>query len=956
MQDWYLRNPLTHENRRRGAAGTPWERSFACPGLRPLIICRGPIRIEAMNVFEEMDITGYGMLLSERDSITYPNALSPELRKQIHPDRVHRVTDYSGATREERKARIRQIVGIARRNGYNAVFAGYGFMAEDEELVLGLEAAGLNFIGPCSSTIRQAGRKDLAKRTALEVGVSVTPGVDNATVLTLLSKQGDAAALSALVEAHDLDVNLGQHVDLADAAEAVLNASYDKGIDLITADEVAATLTRQIHRMFSDSPGDRIRLKAIGGGGGKGQRILNCPDQFEGSLEQRIEAAAAQVAPLYREVLAEVKAGGVGDNKNVLAELNIETVRHQEIQVVGNGQWCITMGGRDCSLQNNEQKLLEISVTEEELTQAIEVAEQQGAGSQQRVAALRTDLEILRRMESEAARFGAAVGLDSVSTFECIVDRDRHFFMEMNTRVQVEHRVTELCYGLKFVNPENVSESFTVHSIVELMVLLAVHGERLPKPERVPRQGVAVEVRLNATDGALKPHAGGMVTDWSPAIDHEIRDDQGICLHNPDTDVFMKYHLAGAYDSNIALLLTTGDDRRECFARMAEILRRTRLGGVNLETNLQFQYGLLCWIMGQDIQARPATSLVGHYLTAVGQLCQEAGNLDIVAAWDRISRHYRTTLGQGAAPAVTAIMDRKASLMARAINALFAEPHFLAGWLSVNRRHFDFTDAGGDDASGAGICWQTNPVVVLRDLYHYLNMDDSGGQPALYVIWDHDQELLADALAFYETVCERLDTDDWSEVTAALADGGQAFGADAEAVQAAHQGYQLGMEILAVLPYVGKKSGFLDLVVNPDLSVAVPERLRDSETRQASMKALSPPPPASGNEILAPSGGMYYSREAPDRDTFVNVGDHFEKGDPLFIIEVMKMFNKVYAPFSGTVDAVMVDTDATIIKRGDVVLGVTPDDDAAPESGADAAARIRQGTEQFLRFVGMPDK
>ncbi len=941
MQDWYLRNPLIHENRRRTAAPTSWERSFDCQRLRPLIICRGPIRIEVMNVFEEMGISDYGMLLSERDSITYPNALSPELRKQIHPDRVHRVTDYSGVTREERQERIQQIVGIARRHDYNAVFAGYGFMAEDEALVLGLEAAGLTFIGPCSSTIRQAGRKDLAKRTALEVGVSVTPGVDNATVLTLLAKHGDRASLSDLIDAHGLEVTLDQHDDLPAQAESVLNASYDKGIDLVTADEVAATLTGQIREMFTQSPADRVRLKAIGGGGGKGQRILDCPDQFEGGIDERIEAAVAQVAPLYREVLAEVKAGGVGDNKNVLAELNIETVRHQEIQVVGNGQWCITMGGRDCSLQMNEQKLLEISVTEEELAQAIEATDQQ-----QSKTALKTDLDILRRMESEAARFGAAVGLDSVSTFECIVDRDRHFFMEMNTRVQVEHRVTELCYGLKFTNPENLAESFTVHSIVELMVLLAAHGARLPKPERVPREGVAVEVRLNATDGALKPHAGGVITDWSAAIDHEIRDDQGICLHNPDTDVFMKYHLAGAYDSNIALLLTTGDDRATSLARMAEILRRTRLGGINLETNLQFQYGLLSWLVGQDIQARPATSLVGHYLTAVGQLCQEAGNLDIVVAWDAITQYHRDALGAQAGSAVTAIMNRKASLMARAINLLFDQPHFLAGWLSVNRQHFEFV-------SNHGIRWRTNPVEVLRNLYHYLNMDDASGQPALYVIWDHDQELLGDALDFYETVYERLGTNDWLKVNGALSNGADAFGDESGAVQAAHLGFQLGMEILSVLPYVGMKSGFLDLVVNPDLSVSIPERLLSSETRQASLKALSPPPPASGNEILAPSGGMYYAREAPDRETFVSEGDHFEKGDPLFIIEVMKMFNKVYAPFSGTVVAVNVDTDATIVKRGDVVLDVTPDDDAAPESDSDAIARIREGTLAFLEFVGI---
>ena len=106
-----------------------------------------------MDVFEEMGIDGYGILLSEKDSITYSNALAPELRQLTDPHRIHRVPDYTGASREERDERIAQIIAIARDNGYDSVFAGYGFMAEDETMVGALEAAGLTFIGPCLSLI-----------------------------------------------------------------------------------------------------------------------------------------------------------------------------------------------------------------------------------------------------------------------------------------------------------------------------------------------------------------------------------------------------------------------------------------------------------------------------------------------------------------------------------------------------------------------------------------------------------------------------------------------------------------------------------------------------------------------------------------------------------------------------------------------------------------------------------
>ncbi|MEK9543140.1 MAG: biotin carboxylase N-terminal domain-containing protein, partial [Luminiphilus sp.] len=554
----YLNNPLIHQDRRLGAASSDWVKQFDCSHMRPLIICRGPIRKEAMDVFSQMGIDHYGILLSEKDSIVYPRALAPELRELTDPSRVHRVPDYTGATKEERLQRIADIVAIAKAGNYNAVFAGYGFMAEDETMVAAMESAGLNFIGPCSRTVHDAGLKDEAKRTALKTGVSVTPGIDNGTALTLLRKYPDAEALRGLCTSEGLDVpeDAFQSDDLEALADRVLAAGYQRGVDLYTVEELSETLTAAVERINSEYPENRVRLKAIGGGGGKGQRIVGLGE-------------SARTPELVREILSEVKATGVGDNKNVLVELNIETTRHQEIQVVGNGDWCITLGGRDCSLQMHEQKLLEVSVTRESLILAAEAAEQ--AGQQQASAVLQQDIATLDAMEEEASRFGAAVGLDSVSTFECIVDRDRHFFMEMNTRIQVEHRVSELCYAMRFENPEDPEDAFVVNSLVEAMVLLAAHGPALPRPSRVPRMPDSVEARLNATNDALQPSAGGQIQYWSDAVPGEIRDDQGISLHNPDTDVFMDYTLAGAYDSNIALLLTVGDSRTSCYEQMAEV-------------------------------------------------------------------------------------------------------------------------------------------------------------------------------------------------------------------------------------------------------------------------------------------------------------------------------------------------------------------------------------------------
>ena len=944
--EYYLNNPLIHRDRRLGRSGTKWLRQFDCTHVRPLIICRGPIRKEAMDVFVEMGIEHFGILLSEKDSIVYRNAIAPELRSLTDPERVHRVPDYSGANKEEREQRIAQIIGIARDNDYNAIFAGYGFMAEDETMVAAMEAAGLNFIGPCSRTVHDAGLKDEAKRTALKCGVSVTPGIDNGTALTLLKKHPDAAALKALVAEHELAVDVAslddeavtledKAVTLEDKADLVLAASYNKGIDLYTVDELCETLTEAVAKMTTDYPENRVRLKAISGGGGKGQRILGIGE-------------GERTAEMVREILNEVKTTGVGDNKNVLVELNIETTRHMEIQSIGNGQWSMSMGGRDCSLQMHEQKLLEVSVTVESLQRAIEQARDSGQMEEARV--LKQDLATLESMEDQAERFGEAVGLDSVSTFECIVDRDKHFFMEMNTRIQVEHRVTELCYSLKFSNPDNPDDFFIVQSLVEAMVLLATHAEKLPRPERLVRNNDSVEARLNATNQALQPHAGGVIESWSDATEGEIRDDQGISLHNPDTDVFMKYTLAGAYDSNIALLLTVGDTRLDAYQQMAETIRQTRMRGLDLATNREFHYGLVNWFIGQNINARPTTRFIVPYLTAVGELKQQANNLDLNLAYKQISKAALARVegdGEGEGQkALAQTLQQKESLLLRPLHMLLAEPHMLSGWLSTNRDCYTVIDGK--------ICWNENPLELLADTYHFLYMDLVEGDkpPAAAMIWDHDNDILQQALAFYNELNNRVSAQDWVELCSMLDADEAPEGFEAalwDEVRSAHLGFQAGADIVAILPSVAEATGFYKLTVNTDLTIHIPEYLMNEELQEAMAKVLVPPPVAKSDEILSESGGMFYSRETPEHEVYVSEGGHFNAGDPLFIVEVMKMFNKVYAPFSGTIDKVLVDTDGTIISKGQAIFKITPDEIVIEESPKDIAARRVKVTGQFLQ-------
>lgn len=921
--DPYTNNPLVHRDRRLGRSASAWVRGFACEDLRVLIVCRGPVRKEAIEVFREMGIAQVGMLLSERDSIVFARALAPEVRI-VDPQFVHPVPDYTGATKEEREQRIQQIIAICKTHGYDSVFAGYGFMAEDAHFVRSLEEAGLRFIGPCSYTQAAAGAKDEAKRTAIANQVSVTPGINDATVRTLLRLHPDRAALQKLAKQHRLAVPAlaDGKAELAALADAVLEAAYAAGIDLFSIDELGETIQAEAARLLEENPGRRFRLKAIGGGGGKGQRIFS---------------NAAPVPGLVREILAEVKATGVGDNKNMLIELNVESTRHNEIQMLGNGEWCVTLGGRDCSLQMHEQKLIEVSVTQEGLRAASEAAK--AAGQTAKAQALATDLETLQRMEAEAERFGRAVKLDSASTFECIVEGDRHYFMEVNTRIQVEHRVSELCYALRFTNPADPADHFDVHSLIEAMAIIARHKAALPRPTRVPREGAALEVRLNATDGALQPAAGGVLVSWSDPVDGEIRDDQGISIKNPDTGLFMRYRLAGAYDSNVALLLSTGDDRDESWARLTEALRRTKIRGIDLATNREFHFGLMKWFLHRDAWAKPTTAFVVPYLTAVGHLAREAQALDLEYAFHEVERRRIAALGPEARPA----FDLKETLLERPLRVLINEPHFLSAWLSQHRQ--DYAIAAGR------VEWTRNPLAVLADTYRLLDMVGDDGAAA-ECIWGHDRELLDTGLAFYAGLAERIPAGTpWRELDARLRGPAPSFGIEPglwARVQAAHAGHQLGMEILALIPLIGERARFFDLTLADDLTPIIPPVLQDKAEQEASKKLLAPPPVSRSDEIAAAMGGVYWDREAPTLPPFVEVGMHFEKGQPLYIIEVMKMFNKVYAPFAGRIVEIFVHDNGATVRKGQPLFRVDPDEKVVVEDPAARTKRIRDNTDAYL--------
>ncbi|HEY4659301.1 MAG TPA: biotin carboxylase N-terminal domain-containing protein, partial [Gemmatimonadaceae bacterium] len=208
-------------------------RSFALDDMKILVVCRGPVRKEAFDVFDEIGVREYGMLLSEKDSVVYPRCLAPELRSFRFPANVHRVRDYTGAGQEEKQERIREIVAIGVDHAYTHVFAGYGFMAEDAEFIAALEQGGLGFIGPSSRVVRQAGAKDEAKKLARELGNAVIPGVENVSALALMKRAKDRKALEKRAKDAGLAFSWSAKESLEANAEAALQASYAAGVDLV---------------------------------------------------------------------------------------------------------------------------------------------------------------------------------------------------------------------------------------------------------------------------------------------------------------------------------------------------------------------------------------------------------------------------------------------------------------------------------------------------------------------------------------------------------------------------------------------------------------------------------------------------------------------------------------------------------------------------------------------------
>ncbi|WP_209832587.1 acetyl/propionyl/methylcrotonyl-CoA carboxylase subunit alpha [Ruegeria sp. HKCCE3926] len=358
------------------------------------------------------------------------------------------------------------IIQAALDTGAQAIHPGYGFLSENPDFVDAVQAAGLTFIGPSADAIRKMGLKDAAKVLMEKAGVPVVPGYHG-------------------------DNQDPEH--LAGAADAI---------------------------------GYPVLIKAVAGGGGKGMRLVERPEDFATALDS-----------------ARGEARTAFGNDAVLVEKFVAKPRHIEVQVFGDGTHAVHLFERDCSLQRRHQKV-------------IEEAPAPGMTSEMREA-----------MGQAGVRAAEAIGYKGAGTVEFIVDAsdglrpDRFWFMEMNTRLQVEHPVTEAITGI---------------DLVEWQLRVAA-GESLPKKQDdLAISGHAFEARLYAEDvpKGFLPATGTLTHLVFPGT---CRADSGV--RAGDT-------ISPWYDPMIAKVVVHGSTRAVALETLNRVLQQTEVAGT--VTNLAF--------------------------------------------------------------------------------------------------------------------------------------------------------------------------------------------------------------------------------------------------------------------------------------------------------------------------------------------------------------------------------
>jgi acetyl-CoA carboxylase biotin carboxylase subunit len=360
------------------------------------------------------------------------------------------------------------IISAAEVTDAEAIHPGYGFLSENADFAERVEKSGFTFIGPTPESIRMMGDKVSAKQAMIKAGVPCVPGSEG-------ELPDDPAQL----------------------------------------------------RRIAKAVGYPVIVKAAGGGGGRGMRVVH----NEAALIHAVQTTKAE-------------AGAAFGNPAVYLEKYLQNPRHIEIQILAdNFRNAVYLGERDCSMQRRHQKV-------------IEEAPAPGIAR-----------KLIDRIGERCVAACKKMGYRGAGTFEFLYENGEFYFIEMNTRVQVEHPVTEFITGIDIVKTQ----------------IMTAAGQKLPFTQRqVVMKGHAIECRVNAEDPFKFTPSPGRITMWHPPGGPGVR---------VDSHIYSNYFVPPHYDSMIGKIIVYGDNREHALARMRTALGETVVEGI--QTNIALHRELM---------------------------------------------------------------------------------------------------------------------------------------------------------------------------------------------------------------------------------------------------------------------------------------------------------------------------------------------------------------------------
>jgi len=358
---------------------------------------------------------------------------------------------------------IPAILSAAEVTRADAIYPGYGFLAEDADFAEKCEASGFVFIGPSSSVIRQMGDKITAKDLAEQSGIPIVPGYRGVL-------PSDETALKKI--AHDV--------------------------------------------------GYPLMIKASAGGGGRGMRVVREEAELVSSLN-----------------LTQQEAKNAFGNDTLYLEKFIQNPRHIEIQIVADGKGhAIHLGTRDCSMQRRHQKVIEEAPAQDVNPEALEKT-------------LNACLQLCK-----------SISYSGVGTIEFLYENNQFYFIEMNTRIQVEHPVSEMITGF---------------DLVKAQLKIALGMSMTLDQKEILFRGHAMECRINAEDPETFVPSPGLISKMHPPGGFGVRF---------DSHIYSGYVVPPHYDSLLAKIITTANTRESCIKRMVSALDEFFVDGVKTNHSL----------------------------------------------------------------------------------------------------------------------------------------------------------------------------------------------------------------------------------------------------------------------------------------------------------------------------------------------------------------------------------